>query len=79
MKQKCMVALRDGGRMIVEAYFLQAVPKLPEEGVKKYDSRDKREFSVDALVELNTFDCGSVYQIPFNRVKLVEEWAEIIE
>jgi len=79
MKQKCMVALSDIGKMIIEAYFIQAVPKLPEQGIRRCNIRDKREFTVDGLVELNTFDKGGIYQIPFNQIKMVDEWESNIE
>lgn len=74
MKYKCMVALREGGPMIVEAYFIQAVPKLSENGISRAINKDTMDFTVDALVELNTFDKGAFYQVPFNRIKMVDEW-----
>lgn len=63
----CLLTLRDGGEKIIRGYLLGWVPK--RDGVS--------EFTVDALVELVTFDCGAVRQIPFMQITLVDQWNDL--
>lgn len=78
MNKKCWVSLGPNGFKNIKAIFIQSVPKLSRSELdeRSMDYATKREYTVDALVELVTFDKGEIYQIPFDQVQFVDEWTE---
>lgn len=74
---KCCVKLHDIWRGEIKATYLQAVPAANPSS-RPIAAGDNRMtyVTVDALVKLETFDKGRLYQIPPHLVRMVDEWED---
>jgi hypothetical protein len=75
-RQKCLVKLRPNGTPL-RAYLIGTAPcELEMDEWPDGSPSPLRKMTVQALVALEEFDCGGVYQVSFARVQLVDEWEE---
>lgn len=76
---KCMVSIfNQPMRKNIPAFFLGLAPRLSETQVHIISGDStKRMATVDALVLLESFDKGAIYQLPLDMVRLCDEWDRI--
>lgn len=73
--KKCYCKL-PGGRVELEAILIGMAQRasLPLAHNPLAGQSMEVIYTVDALVELQTFDKGRIYQLPFNLIRVVDQW-----
>ena len=77
INQKCYGALRDGKHPDIEATLIGFAPVPPGATSETLITKGHPPLSVntvDALVVLNTFSRGAIFQVPLSRVKVVSTY-----